>query len=124
MTKETLKQQYQVVKRRTGSEEQEGSHVCHFGTEELLKDHLVSYIGTNPENANFTFSGFASSPISNSNLINSRDIPLLYLQRKVRFFFSFSGFRSFKRKMFWFFNVSSSLRFKKLQWSHLKDKKL
>ncbi|VVA99023.1 unnamed protein product [Arabis nemorensis] len=85
MTKETLKQQYNVVRRRTGADQkEESSHVCHFGTEEILKDYLVSYIGTNPENENFTFAGLTSSPFSNSNLVNPRDIPLLYLQRKIQ----------------------------------------
>ncbi|KAL1197725.1 Vacuolar-processing enzyme delta-isozyme [Cardamine amara subsp. amara] len=84
MSKETLKQQYRVVKRRTGVDVEETSHVCHFGTEELLKDYLASYIGTNPENENFTLTGFTSSPISKSGLVNPRDIPLLYLQRKIQ----------------------------------------
>lgn len=86
MSKETLKQQYQIVKRRTGSDVEQTSHVCRFGTEEMLNDYLVSYIGTNPENKNFTLTESTSSPISNSGLVNPRDIPLLYLQRKVRFF--------------------------------------
>ncbi|KAH0943323.1 hypothetical protein HID58_002960 [Brassica napus] len=60
MRKETLKQQYQVVKRRTRS-----SHVCRFGSEELLKDYLVSYIGTNPENKNFSLASLTASQISN-----------------------------------------------------------
>lgn len=89
MSKETLKQQYQVVRRRTGSDagSDVSSHVSRFGTEELLKDYLVSYIGTNPENKNFTSDGLTSSPIFNSSLVNTRDIPLLYLQRKVKSIF-------------------------------------
>ncbi|EOA29690.1 hypothetical protein CARUB_v10016221mg [Capsella rubella] len=85
MSKETLKQQYQVVRRRTGSDVEHTSHVCHFGTEEMLKDYLVSYIGTNPANENLTFTESTSSPISsNYSLVNPRDIPLLYLQRKIQ----------------------------------------
>ncbi|ESQ47863.1 hypothetical protein EUTSA_v10020662mg [Eutrema salsugineum] len=86
MSKETLEQQYKAVKRRTGSDPEPGmtSHVCHFGTEELLKDYLVSYIGTNPDNKNFTLAGFTSPPISNSSFVNTRDIPLLYLHRKIQ----------------------------------------
>ncbi|CAA7046100.1 unnamed protein product [Microthlaspi erraticum] len=85
MSKETLKQQYQVVRRRIGSdaESEMRSHVSRFGTEELLKDYLVSYIGTNPENENFTSNGFISSPMFNSSLVNTRDIPLLYLKKKI-----------------------------------------
>ncbi|KAF8068468.1 hypothetical protein N665_1149s0005 [Sinapis alba] len=79
MTKETLKQQYQVVKRRTRF-----SHVCRFGSEELLKDYLVSYIGTNPEKKNFSLAGFTASQISNVSLVNARDIPLLYLHKKIQ----------------------------------------
>ncbi|KAL1197726.1 Vacuolar-processing enzyme delta-isozyme [Cardamine amara subsp. amara] len=84
MSKETLEKQYRIVKRRTGIDAERTSHVCHFGTEELLKDYLVSYIGTIPENENFTLTGFTSSPISKSGLVNPRDIPLLYLQRKIQ----------------------------------------
>jgi len=98
MSKETLEQQYHVVKRRVGSDVPETSHVCRFGTEKMLKDYLSSYIGRNPENDNFTFTESFSSPISNSGLVNPRDIPLLYLQRKVSVFFEF--FDHFKRKSF------------------------
>ncbi|CAA0383065.1 unnamed protein product [Arabidopsis thaliana] len=84
MSKETLEQQYHVVKRRVGSDVPETSHVCRFGTEKMLKDYLSSYIGRNPENDNFTFTESFSSPISNSGLVNPRDIPLLYLQRKIK----------------------------------------
>ncbi|KAG2306345.1 hypothetical protein Bca52824_026093 [Brassica carinata] len=86
MSKETLKQQYQVVKRRTGSDAEPGmsSHVSCFGSEEILKDYLVSYIGTNPENENLTSAGFTASPISSSSLVNTRYIPLLYLQSKIQ----------------------------------------
>ncbi|KFK39346.1 vacuolar processing enzyme [Arabis alpina] len=84
MTKETLKQQYKVAKRRAGSDLEYTSHVCHFGSEEIFNDYLASYIGSNPENVNFTSVGLTSSPISNSNLVNTRDIPLLYLKRKIQ----------------------------------------
>ncbi|KAG7577964.1 Peptidase C13 legumain [Arabidopsis thaliana x Arabidopsis arenosa] len=84
MSKETLKQQYHVVKRRVGSDVEQTSHVCRFGTKEMLNDYLASYIGRNPENENFTFTESISSPISNSGLVNPRDIPLLYLQRKIQ----------------------------------------
>ncbi|XP_018491329.2 vacuolar-processing enzyme delta-isozyme [Raphanus sativus] len=86
MSKETLKQQYKVVKRRTGPDAEPGmsSNVCHFGSGKLLKDYLVSYIGTNPENENFTFSGFTAPQISSSSFVNARDIPLLYLQSKIQ----------------------------------------
>ncbi|XP_048600456.1 vacuolar-processing enzyme delta-isozyme-like isoform X2 [Brassica napus] len=79
MRKETLKQQYQVVKRRTRS-----SHVCRFGSEELLNDYLVSYIGTNPENKNFSLAALTASQISNLSLVNTREIPLLYLRKKIQ----------------------------------------
>ncbi|CAN6968370.1 unnamed protein product [Brassica oleracea var. botrytis] len=79
MRKETLKQQYQVVKRRTRS-----SHVCRFGSEELLNDYLVSYIGTNPENKNFSRAALTASQISNLSLVNTREIPLLYLRKKIQ----------------------------------------
>ncbi|XP_013637860.1 PREDICTED: vacuolar-processing enzyme delta-isozyme isoform X2 [Brassica oleracea var. oleracea] len=86
MSKETLKQQYQAVKRRTGPDAEPGtsSHVSRFGSKALLKDYLVSYIGTNPQNENFTSAGFTASPISNSSSVNTRDIPLLYLKSKIR----------------------------------------
>ncbi|KAH0880161.1 hypothetical protein HID58_067555 [Brassica napus] len=86
MSKETLKQQYQAVKRRTGPDAEPGtsSHVSRFGSKALLKDYLVSYIGTNPENENFTSAGFTASPISNSSSVNTRDIPLLYLKSKIQ----------------------------------------
>lgn len=122
MSKETLKQQYKVVKRRTGPDAEPGmsSNVCHFGSGKLLKDYLVSYIGTNPENENFTFSGFTAPQISSSSFVNARDIPLLYLQSKVKSDFSRRNNKQ-KRCMFLMFHYLS-LRFKDLQWSHLKDK--
>ncbi|CAH8328827.1 unnamed protein product [Eruca vesicaria subsp. sativa] len=85
MSKETLEQQYQVVKRRTGPDSEPwSSHVSYFGAEELLKDYLVSYIGTNPKNENITSAGFTASPISSSSLVKTRGMPLLYLQSKIQ----------------------------------------
>ena len=126
MSKETLKKQYQIVKRRTGPDAEPGtsSHVSRFGSKALLKDYLVSYIGTNPDNENFTFAGFTASPISTSSSVNTRDIPLLYLKSKVKSHLSRLNNKQ-KRYiyiyMFLMFHYLS-LRFKDLQWSHLKDK--
>lgn len=106
MSKETLKQQYQAVKRRTGPDAEPGtsSHVSRFGSKALLKDYLVSYIGTNPDNENFTFAGFTASPISTSSSVNTRDIPLLYLKSKVK-----SHLSRLNNKHIYVFDVSLSI---------------
>ena len=109
MSKETLKQQYQAVKRRTGPDAEPGtsSHVSRFGSKALLKDYLVSYIGTNPQNENFTSAGFTASPISNSSSVNTRDIPLLYLKSKVKS--HLSRLNNKQKRYIYVFDVSLSI---------------
>ncbi|XP_010545489.1 PREDICTED: vacuolar-processing enzyme delta-isozyme [Tarenaya hassleriana] len=84
MGTETLKEQYEVVKRRTGFDQiEETSHVMRYGTQSLQEDYLISYIGNNPLNQNITTNGFVSSSVSPTRSVNQRDIRLLYLRRKM-----------------------------------------
>ncbi|XP_058227716.1 vacuolar-processing enzyme isoform X1 [Rhododendron vialii] len=54
--KETLDQQYEVVRRRTAKGDKGGSsHVMKYGNTKLGKNPLFSYLGSNPANDNYTF---------------------------------------------------------------------
>ncbi|KAF5452857.1 hypothetical protein F2P56_027815 [Juglans regia] len=78
LRKETLGQQYQVVRRRTAADYAgHGSHVMQYGSAGRSNDPLFSYIGTNPANDNYTFAEYASSP-STLRLVSQRDADLLH----------------------------------------------
>ncbi|KAJ6317155.1 hypothetical protein OIU76_012832 [Salix suchowensis] len=53
-SQETLQQQYEVVRRRTGFDYEETSHVMQYGNMELSKELLSLYIGTNAADDNYT----------------------------------------------------------------------
>uniref|UniRef100_A0A6N2LPH3 Uncharacterized protein n=1 Tax=Salix viminalis TaxID=40686 RepID=A0A6N2LPH3_SALVM len=53
-SQETLQQQYEVVRRRTGFDYEETSHVMQYGNMELSKELLSLYIGTNAADDNST----------------------------------------------------------------------
>ncbi|KAK7260709.1 hypothetical protein RIF29_26979 [Crotalaria pallida] len=95
MRKETLKQQYETVKRRTLSGDGDighTSHVMQFGDIKLNKDILATYFGANPTNVNDS-STLITSKLTNafsfapsttpSTRIDQRDVRLLYLRLKL-----------------------------------------
>uniref|UniRef100_A0A1D1YQ47 Vacuolar-processing enzyme n=1 Tax=Anthurium amnicola TaxID=1678845 RepID=A0A1D1YQ47_9ARAE len=82
---ESLKQQYHLVKARTSVHDtyRYGSHVMQYGDLALNTQDLFMYIGTNPENENYTFVESNSLP-SFSRAVNQRDADLLYFWNKFR----------------------------------------
>ena len=81
---ENLKQQYELVKKRTANDNFDfGSHVMQYGDLHLSKDNLFLYMGTNPANDNFTFvdDNFLRPT---SNAVNQRDADLVHFWDKFR----------------------------------------
>ncbi|KAE8688975.1 Vacuolar-processing enzyme [Hibiscus syriacus] len=80
---ESLHQQYEVVKKRTiGDNYVYGSHVMQYGDIGLSKDSLFAYLGTNPENDNFTFVDENFQPPKKA--VNQRDADLVHFWSKYR----------------------------------------
>ncbi|KAF8407132.1 hypothetical protein HHK36_006257 [Tetracentron sinense] len=80
---ETLKQQYELVKKRTANENfAYGSHVMQYGDIGLSKEQVFLYIGTNPAN-NYNFVEDNSLPLF-SRAVNQRDADLLHFWHKFR----------------------------------------
>ncbi|KAM3330601.1 hypothetical protein ACQJBY_027039 [Aegilops geniculata] len=82
---ESLKQQYNLVKKRTAAQDSYsyGSHVMQYGSLDLNAEHLFSYIGSNPANENTTFVEDNALP-SFSRAVNQRDADLVYFWQKYR----------------------------------------
>ncbi|KAA8525182.1 hypothetical protein F0562_006954 [Nyssa sinensis] len=81
---ESLRQQYQLVKKRTSNDNSGyGSHVMQYGDLKLSVDNLFLYMGTNPANDNFTFVDDNSLRPS-SKAVNQRDADLLHFWDKYR----------------------------------------
>jgi legumain len=79
---ESLKQQYQLVKRRTSNDNGAyGSHVMQYGDLKLSRENLYIYMGTNPSNDNFTFVD-ENSLRPSSKAVNQRDADLLHFWHK------------------------------------------
>ncbi|CAK9145318.1 unnamed protein product [Ilex paraguariensis] len=84
LRRETLRQQYELVKRRTANENSiYGSHVKQYGDLQLSKENLFLYIGTNPANDNYTFVDDNSLRLS-SKTVHQRDADLLHFWHKFR----------------------------------------
>ncbi|KAL1830655.1 hypothetical protein DCAR_0100586 [Daucus carota subsp. sativus] len=82
---ETLRQQYQQVKKRTSNDNSGwGSHVMQYGDLKLSTEELFMYMGTNPANDNFTFVDDNSLRLSSSKAVNQRDADLLHFWDKYR----------------------------------------
>ncbi|KAK1372565.1 Vacuolar-processing enzyme [Heracleum sosnowskyi] len=82
---ETLRQQYQQVKKRTSNDNSGwGSHVMQYGDLKLSTEELFMYMGTNPANDNFTFVEDNSLRLSSSKAVNQRDADLLHFWDKYR----------------------------------------
>jgi len=86
--KETLEQQYQVVKERTSNYQTYGigSHVMQYGDIPISQDPLSLYIGFDPANANATFENSLPRYLREKDAaaINQRDADLLYLWQKYK----------------------------------------
>ncbi|KAG6388022.1 hypothetical protein SASPL_153219 [Salvia splendens] len=81
---ETLKQQYELVKKRTANDNgYYGSHVMQFGDVKLSVEALYLYMGTDPANDNSTFAEDNSLSPS-SQAVNQRDADLLHFWHKFR----------------------------------------
>ncbi|GFP88062.1 vacuolar-processing enzyme [Phtheirospermum japonicum] len=81
---ETLRQQYQLVKKRTSNDNSYmGSHVMQYGDLKLSVDTLFMYMGTDPANDNYTFVNDNSLRPS-SKAVNQRDADLLHFWHKFR----------------------------------------
>uniref|UniRef100_A0A1J3FS65 legumain n=1 Tax=Noccaea caerulescens TaxID=107243 RepID=A0A1J3FS65_NOCCA len=82
---ETLRQQYELVKKRTaGAGTAYGSHVMQYGDVGLSKNNLDLYMGTNPANDNFTFVDSNSLTPPPSRVTNQRDADLVHFWDKYR----------------------------------------
>ncbi|KAI8530998.1 hypothetical protein RHMOL_Rhmol11G0103400 [Rhododendron molle] len=84
MRTETLRQQYEQVKRRTANGNSAyGSHVMQYGDLKLSKEHVVLYMGTNPANDNYTYvdENFLWPP---AKAVNQRDADVLHFWDKFR----------------------------------------
>ncbi|KAJ8448862.1 hypothetical protein Cgig2_011483 [Carnegiea gigantea] len=83
---ETLKQQYELVKRRTANADSSnyGSHVMQFGDKDLGRDMLYLYMGTNPANEKYTRVDDNSLRPLSSRAINQRDADLVHFWEKYR----------------------------------------
>lgn len=81
---ETLKQQYELVKKRTGSNSFYGSNVMQYGDLGLNKDVLYTYMGTNPANDNITNIDNNSLHPTSSVAVNQRDADLIHFWSKLR----------------------------------------
>ncbi|OWM63444.1 hypothetical protein CDL15_Pgr022189 [Punica granatum] len=84
MQRETLHQQYELVKRRTANDNSAyGSHVMQYGDIRLSMENLYLYIGSNPANDNLTFvDDNALRPSSKG--VNQRDADLLHFWHKFK----------------------------------------
>ncbi|KAL8522174.1 hypothetical protein ACS0TY_012354 [Phlomoides rotata] len=81
---ETLRQQYELVKKRTISgNSYYGSHVMQYGDVNLSVETLFMYMGTNPANDNFTYVDDNSLRPS-TKVVNQRDAELLHFWHKFR----------------------------------------
>ncbi|KAK9683852.1 hypothetical protein RND81_10G169200 [Saponaria officinalis] len=84
LREETLKQQYELVKKRTGSNAFYGSNVMQYGDVELNKDVLYTYMGTNPVNDNITRVDENSLRPTSTVAVNQRDADLVHFWSKLR----------------------------------------
>ncbi|XP_058739479.1 vacuolar-processing enzyme-like [Vicia villosa] len=77
MTKETLKQQYEIVQKRTIGQ-QAGSHVMQYGDLKINNNFLSTYIGAKHANVNVDHESYTTP----TRHISQRDGRLIYLKTK------------------------------------------
>ncbi|PPD74797.1 hypothetical protein GOBAR_DD28277 [Gossypium barbadense] len=84
LRKETLHQQYEIVKRRTINDNYAyGSHVMQLGDIGISMDNLFTCLGTNPANDNFKFVD-GNSLLPPTKAINQRYADLFHFWDKYR----------------------------------------
>lgn len=72
------------VRRRTANGYIDSSHVMQFGNKRQSEDFLFTYMGTNPENDNYTYLEYTSSPSTlRPNVVSQRNADLLHFWYKV-----------------------------------------
>ena len=84
LKKETIKQQYEVVKARTAprNDSIRGSHVMEYGDKTFKEDMLFLYQGFDPAKSSIT-----NRPLLRPSLkgaINQRDVDILFMWKKVK----------------------------------------
>ncbi|KAG6764954.1 hypothetical protein POTOM_028968 [Populus tomentosa] len=85
MSQETLQQQYEVVRRRTGYDYEDMSHVMQYGNMELSKELLSSYVGTNAANDNYaTNNNIEEYPSMIPRVFDQREATLLHFWHKYQ----------------------------------------
>ncbi|CAL5191778.1 unnamed protein product [Lathyrus oleraceus] len=83
MTKETLKQQYITVRKRTIGEIH-GSHVMQYGDLKMSNDLLSTYIGAHHSNVSVGHeSNIGIYPTTSTTHVSQRDARLIYLKTKL-----------------------------------------
>ncbi|CAI8612579.1 unnamed protein product [Vicia faba] len=83
MTKETLKQQYKIVRKKTIGQP-EGSHVIQYGDLKMNNNFLSTYIGANLTNVNVDHESYIGLfPTTPTKHIDQRDGRLIYLKTKL-----------------------------------------
>ncbi|KAG4124729.1 hypothetical protein ERO13_D10G056366v2 [Gossypium hirsutum] len=84
LRKETLHQQYELVKRRTINDNSAyGSHVMQFAGIGISMDNLFTCLGTNPANDNFKFVN-GNSLLPPTKAVNQRNADLAHFWDKYR----------------------------------------
>lgn len=72
------------VRRRTANGYIDSSHVMQIGNKRQSEDFLFTYMGTNPENDNYTNLEYTSSPsTSRPRVVSQRNADLLHFWYKV-----------------------------------------
>ncbi|XP_078167435.1 beta vacuolar processing enzyme [Carex rostrata] len=81
LKKETIKIQYDDVKKRTSSLSNQvvGSHVMEYGDKTFKDEKLYLYQGFDPTNANVSENGFQANKLE---VVNQRDADLLFLWKR------------------------------------------
>ncbi|CAK8540456.1 unnamed protein product [Lathyrus sativus] len=84
LTKETLKQQYKTVRKRTIGQQPHGSHVMQYGDLKMDNNILSTYIGANLTHVNVDHeSYFGQYPTTSIMHVTQRDARLIYLKTKM-----------------------------------------
>ena len=85
LKKESIKQQYEVVKARTAppNDSNIGSHVMEYGNKTFKDDKLFLYQGFYPVKSSITNRPLLSPSLKGA--INQRDADILFMWKKVKF---------------------------------------
>ncbi|MBA0637882.1 hypothetical protein Godav_021958 [Gossypium davidsonii] len=86
LRKETLDQQYQLVRRRTAVDDMVGaSHVMQYGNKTIAKQFVFNYMGANPKNDYYSPSSDDDSSLTTTpSIVSQHDATLLHFWHKFR----------------------------------------